>query len=315
MTSRAAELAKMLGRTNVRQPTTFFQTSTSSYERTTSSWWSIIYPVAIILIFLFVILLIVHYTVKPIFRFKFGDRGFIPLFEGNDGQLVWTSGPQLSTKKAGFDKLMPDGFTLQQDIFIRPSNAVGKVSRVFSYRSTNPVSVSMSTTTEDLIAQYPETNLLMYLAPDTNDLTVSVITGQDPTYRIESAPTILNVPVGKPFRVTVILMSNLLEVYLNGRLFGTKTLTGRPRMNNMDFYGAPEGIRETVQTMNLQYWARPLEVSEVAQAPPPLPDPTVFGPISAECPAVTNAVSSMVESVTETVQETLAPLTAAVTGT
>lgn len=283
MTSRAQELAKLLGRKNT--PYTFSAPSSFTQDSTTETGiWRYVYPAAGALLIIFLVLIIVHYTITPIFTFKFGDKGLFSLAETNDGQLVWKSGPVPASQPAGIKKLIPNGFTLQQDIVVKPSTSTGKVTRVFSYRASQPVSVNMNPNTEDLITQYGETNLLMYIAPDTNDLTVSVITGNADSYRIESAPTMLNVPVGQPFRITVVLMFNVLEVYLNGKLFGTKTLIQKPRGSSADFYGPPNGIRETVTTMNLVYWDRPLTSGEIANAPPPFPSTSLFGPMpGAEC--------------------------------
>lgn len=307
MTSRAQELAKLLGSMNLRQPTTFFSSPVTTYntgEGRQGGIWGVVYVAAIILLVTFAVLLIIHYTITPIFKFKFGDKGYIRIQDTNDGELVWTKGPAPSDVAADFKNLLSCGYTLQQDLFIKPATSVSKVTRVFLYRANNPMSVDMNPTTEDLITQYANSNILMYLSPDTNDLTVSVITGTNDTYRIESAPTILNVPVGKVFRLTVVLEPKLLEIYLNGRLFGSKVLKQTPRDMNTNFYAAPEGIRNTVTSMNLQYWNRILTASEIADAPPALADPNLFGPMpTASC--VTESATSIMDTVENSVTSTL----------
>jgi hypothetical protein len=298
MTDRARELAKMLG-----EPMKIFSgSSPSSYSNTTYSSNSstssfagpinVTYYIGMILIVLFVILLVVHYTgIYPVFSFMEGDGGYIPIVRTNDAQIVWTDGPARADLSGNVTKILPCSFTVQQDIYLENETTIGSKRRVFFYRSRNyiPNDGTASIDTENLIALYPDSNLLMYLLPNTNDLVVSAVTRDGGgTLHLESAPTILNVPIRKPFRLTVVFLPQVLEVYMNGKLFGTKTFKYPPIQTSSDFWGPPDVFRGTVRTMNFAYWDRPLTAMEVLKTPPALPDASKFNPSgmpSASCPS------------------------------
>ena len=273
--------------------------STSSYTNTFNSSTSsfagpinVTYYIGMILIVLFVILLVVHYTgIYPVFSFMEGDGGYIPIVRTNDAQIVWTDGPARADLSGNVIKILPCSFTVQQDIYLENETTIGSKRRVFFYRSRNyiPNDGSSPINIENLISSYPDSNLLMYLLPNTNDLVVSAVTkDKDNKKYLESAPTILNVPIRKPFRLTVVFLPQVLEVYMNGKLFGTKTLNYPPIQTSSNFWGPPDVFRGTVRTMNFAYWDRPLTAMEVLKTPPALPDASKFNPSgmpSASCPS------------------------------
>ena len=274
MATRAEELAKILGSTGSRVSYARSNTYSNSEEGLSSLLW----PVAVTLFVLFLILLVVHYTITPIFTFSFGDKGFIPLANTNDGQLVWTKGPVASDLSANVMKVLPNSFTVQMDIYVENTQTVGNTDRVFFYRALRSVIPNNNNT---IMKQYPESNLIVRLLPDTNDLVVSAITLQDPanpeTATLESTPTILNVPVRQPFRITIVLLPQVLEVYLNGKLFGTKTFRYTLKGGASYFFATPDIYRNSVRVMNVQYWDRPLTSVEVKNAGPALADVSLFG--------------------------------------
>jgi hypothetical protein len=275
MTTRAAELSKLLlPFQNMRGVTTPYVTS---YSEQPSFGWAGFFT---ILLVLFIVLLIVHFTIKPIFSFADGDDGFIPLGYRSDGQLTWDHGPVAADLSANVVKIIPCGITIQQDIYIENETVVSNQRRVFFYRSGSPLPNIVDDPTKDLITQFPETNLIMYLLPNTNDLAVSAITDNNGTYYIESASTLLNVPIRQPFRLTVVLYQRAIEVYLNGNLSGTKTFRYPVRMSKANFYGAPNAYRISVRTMNFKYWDRTLQAREITQSSPALADMNRFTPAS-----------------------------------
>lgn len=272
MATRAEELAKILGSTGSR--VSYSRMNNSSEGGVSSLLW----PVALTLFILFLILLVVHFTITPIFTFSFGDKGFIPLANTNDGQLVWTRGPVAADLSANVMKVLPNSFTVQMDVYVENTQTVGNADRVFFYRALRPVTPNNSTT---IMKQYPESNLVVRLLADTNDLVVSAVTLQDPsnpeTATLESTPTILNVPVRQPFRITIVLMPQVLEIYLNGKLFGTKTFRYTLKSGASYFFATPDLYRNSVRVMNVQYWDRPLTSLEVKNAGPALADVSLFG--------------------------------------
>ena len=242
----------------------------------------IMFSLSLFLLIVFIILLVVHYTVRPIFTFKFGQTGLFGLSNTNDGELFWTTEPAPIDISANILRMLPCAFTVQQDLFISNNMSMGSKRRVFFYRSRDPINVG-NKNTDPFHLDYPDSNLLMYLAPGTNDLSVSALTLKGTELYVESAPTVLNVPVNRVFRLTVILLERMLEVYLNGKLVGTKTFRYPLKQNSNYFFGTPQLFASSVKVMNLQYWDRPLSAVEVMKAPPALADPKKFGADISTC--------------------------------
>jgi hypothetical protein len=266
MASRATELAKLLGTraATVRLP---------SIEE--GGWMSYVFSVSILLLVLLAILLVVHFTIRPIF-----PEETLPFLMKQDAQLTWKAGPVAADLSANVTRILPNSFTVQQDIYIESETILSSSPRVFFYRSLTPITPPSSVSSNyDLLQQFPRSNLIMYLLPNTNDLVVSAVTQKsDEEFFLESAPTILNVPVRQPFRLTVVLLPQVLEVYLNGKLFGTKTFRYPLLNSNSYFFGPPNVYRTTVRTMNFSYWDRPLSSLEIKQAGPALASTSSFSP-------------------------------------
>jgi hypothetical protein len=238
-----------------------------------------LFSFSLVLIILFIILLVIHYTITPIFSFRGGDGGLIPLANTSDGQLVWTKGPPTADLSANVQRILPLGFTVQQDIYMDNESALSNRRRIFFYRSNTPVVVPTPTAPENLITDYPNSNLFMYLSPNTNDMIITAITKRgNNDYVLESAPTILNVPIKEVVRITVVLLPELMEVYFNGKLHGTRTFRFTPISTDTYFFSTPDAFRNSVRVMNFKYWDRPLSAMEIKNSSPPLADKSLFNP-------------------------------------
>ena len=225
---------------------------------------------------IFLLLIIVHYTYTPIFSFSAGDGGYIKLASGvSDSQIAWEDEPPGSTLITKFTNILPCGFTVSVDVFIDKDLSLSNMERMILYRGKSTV---VPDKTKTLQANYSESNLLVYLQNDTNDLVVSAITSDATGTFVESAPTVLNVPIRQPFRVTAVYLPNLLEVYMNGRFIGSRVLKGKPLQTGTQFLPPPEQFQQTVKILDVSYWARPLLAREIVAAPPPLPDASKFKP-------------------------------------
>lgn len=225
---------------------------------------------------IFLILIIVHYTYTPIFSFSAGDGGYIKLASGvSDSQIAWEEEPPGSSLITKFTNVLPCGFTVSLDVFVDKDLSLSNMERMILYRGKTTV---IPDATKTLQANYAESNLLVYLQKDTNDLVVSAITSDATGTFVESAPTVLNVPIRQPFRVTAVYLPNLLEVYMNGRFVGSRVLKGKPLQTATQFLPPPEQFQQTVKILDVSYWARPLLAREIVAAPPPLPDASKFKP-------------------------------------
>ena len=244
----------------------------------TSGYGEMLYSFAMALFIIFLILIVIHYTITPIFSLTPGDGGLVPLPTTKDGQLVWTDAPPPSDLSANVIRILPHGFTIQQDVYMDNESDLSNRKRIFFYRSTSPITVD-PTQPEDLLTQYPESNLFMYLSPNTNDLIVTAITKKPNNDLVfESAPTLLNVPIKQVIRLTVVFLPQLIEVYLNGKLHGSRTFIYPPLSSASYFYSSPTAFRGTVRAMNFKYWDRPLSAVEVKNSSPPLAEKSLFSP-------------------------------------
>jgi len=242
-------------------------------------WGSFFFSAGIMLLFIFTFLLIIHYTITPIFSFTKGDGGRIPLANTSDGQLVWTKAPPLADLSANVQRILPYGVTIQQDVYMDNESALSNRKRLFFYRSNAPI-VADSAQPDNLLVQYPDSNLFMYLSPNTNDLIVSAVT-ENPTNKdriFESVPTLLNVPIKQVVRITVVLLPEMMEMYMNGKLYGTRTFRYPLVPTGTYFFSTPDAYRNSVRVMNFQYWDRPLSSAEIKNASPPLTDKALYSP-------------------------------------
>ena len=242
----------------------------------TTGLGSTLFQFGIVLFIIFAVLLVIHYTITPIFSFRPGDGGKIPLGSQDGGQISWTEAPPVADISANTLRLLPSEFTIQQDICIKNPTTLANRKRIFSYRANAPI---VATGPEDLFVQYPDSNLFMYLSPSTNDLIVSAVT-RKPNNDIvfESVPTMLNVPANEVFRLTVVLLPQMMEVYLNGKLYGTRTFTYTLLTTNTYFFPTPDAFRDSVRVMNFKYWDRGLSAWEIKASPPALPTKEQFFP-------------------------------------
>jgi hypothetical protein len=167
------------------------------------------------------------------------------------------------------------------DVYMDNEASLSNRKRVFLYRAMNPVvtSASPQSGVEDLASQYPESNLLLYLSPNTNDLITTAVTVKpNGDTALESSPTLLNVPIKEVIRITVVLLPQMMEVYLNGKLHGTRTFRFTPKSSNAYFFSTPDAFRQSVRVMNFKYWDRALSAVEVLNSGPPLADKSLFRP-------------------------------------
>jgi hypothetical protein len=141
----------------------------------------------------------------------------------------------------------------------------------------NPKPVFIDGSIGDIFTGSNKYNLAIGLLRDTNDLYISTNTTTG-TRTTEQGVLLPNVPTQTPFRIGVVIMDSAFEVYMNGKLFATKTFQHRPKATSTYFWGPPDRFRNTVRVMNFTYWDRPLMAMEVPKTPPAIPDASKFNP-------------------------------------
>jgi hypothetical protein len=193
---------------------------------------SIFMGIATAALIITLILIVIHYTITPIFKIKSG-KGYIPIpGMGNNGQLLWTTYPhdpelqESSTILKGDKGDLP--YTMQMDMYFDDLNAginPDKLRPLFLRYS--PVVDPTSST-----VNY---SLGIFLEPNVNDMLVQIRT----TNRDTEVIRIRNVPSKKPIRVGVTVSPSHYEVYYNGRLVGTRALKNPLLQSVGILFGAP----------------------------------------------------------------------------
>ena len=210
-----------------------------------------------------VILLFVHFTLRPIFRLVPGGKGIIPIPGFSDGQVYWKPGtavaPLLESKLPASYPTQNWTFTL--DIFVNNPTALTSEPAIVFCRGNG---LKKGTIEENLVE--------VLLIPGSNDLVISVRN----TLRNSESVMLSNVPVQTPFRLGVVIMDVAMEVYVNGNLMKTRAFDGPP----IDFKGVfmpPQGdAAHLVKLSNLHLWNRVLSPSEIRAAQPALVNSSVF---------------------------------------
>lgn len=205
---------------------------------------------------LFVVCLIciaLHFMGVPIFSFVAGDSGPIYLPVPTTKQAKFTTAPITSDLSCNFVSVPATQYTISFDTFLKGDFITTNVPRVILYRSPYPVSLQTTDTMESLPSLFKDSNIIVYLNSLTNDLYVSALK-MDLTY-ITSNP-IKNVPLRVPFRITIVVSTNFLEVYLNGDLMEMLPFNGSiiSSPSTTYFFGPPPIVNQSVQLGNIQLW-------------------------------------------------------------
>jgi hypothetical protein len=241
-----------------------------------------------ILVVVIVILLFVNYFITPIFRFQPGGPGIIPVPGFDDGTLFWntTSPGMIQNKNLPISNQCFD-YTVNLDVFIQNPLQFSIAPRVFFSRGAELKQKPSGDTMLSVLANY---NLAAALLPDTSDMIVSVLNANNNMENV----IIPNVPVQQPFRLTMVVMQQGMEVYINGNLMKTRMFSAVPKSVLGDIYPSTGIEINVTKVRNLKIWSRLLSTSEIKQATPALSNANDFGagPMpSASC--LSNAVNDI----------------------
>lgn len=195
---------------------------------------------------IFLILVVVHYTIRPIFKLKPADKGFIPLpgiTQADDSEIYWEKLPHgdldendtiFGTGQRTISLLTTNpsnkNYSLCIDIYFNDLNAGANSNNIYRkvFCRYNPAA---STNTENGL----EWSVMMKLKPETNDLIVQVRSGD-----IDSV-ILTNVLPKTPMRIGLIVSDKYFEVYRDGKLVSTVILNTPPLSWTGAFWGDPGG--------------------------------------------------------------------------
>lgn len=246
-----------------------------------------------IFVVIMVILLFINYFITPIFRLRPGGPGIIPVPGFDDGKLFWnkTSPGQILDKDLPISA-QTFGYTINLDVFVENPLQFSTSPRLFFSRGATRKERTSGDTLLGVLDNY---NIAAALLPDTNDLIVSVLNKDN---NMESV-VIPNIPIQEPFRLSMVVMEQAMEVYINGHLMKTRTFIAPPKDVKGDIYPAAGVEANVIKVRNLKIWARLLTVSEIRQATPKLSTAKDFGagpmPTSTSCSTAASSTLSDAE--------------------
>ena len=214
--------------------------------------------------FIFLLLTFVHFTITPIFKLSAYDKGVIGISTQQDKISEWMKTPPAAEEQTKIDNPKSCDYTISFDVFIKSEYQPISAPRVLLYRSATKVDMSATSKTSDLGSLFPTSNILAYIDPAKNDLIIYAVTSKGSgAYVKEAVPPITNVPVGKPFRLSIAFMPNFIEVYIDGKLSATKLLAGTPVTTETQFWPPPTAVASVVSVGTFYYWPRALMASEL----------------------------------------------------
>lgn len=255
------------GGSSYYNPLTYQFESTTMENGMSSGVLQYVFYFIMIVIFLVFILVLVHYTIMPIFILNPGGKGIIPLPGSDDSKLFWQTPSSLAIIQ---DTATPLGSLIENWSFMldiqvdNPTANTDKPRILFTRGQTLVPSNSPYLATDTILTINPSFNVCVFLDRLTNDLYVSVQTtqkkGKSPSVETIVVP---NIPVGKSIRLGVFVGSRILEVYVNGYLVRSKafpdslvSVTG-PLQPPLDTI-----LSGTARVANLRVWKRPVSPAE-----------------------------------------------------
>lgn len=239
-----------------------FKGDTKTLATTQFTWGKVFAYLLAIIIVLFAILIFVHFFITPVFKFKPGGSGLIRVPGFDDGKLFWKDDSTLIPNKNTTISDMNCNYSLIMDIFIENPLQFSTRPRVLFDRGG--MKKAQPSNEDTLMSIYTNYNLVVALEPNVNDLIVSTL---NTTNNMESI-IIPNVPVQEPFRLGIVLMSKMMEVYINGELMKTHTFNIDLKDSVGDISGPSGPDTNVFKVRNLKIWPRPLTTGEIRESTP-----------------------------------------------
>lgn len=227
------------------------------------------YFILVLIIGLF-LLVLVNYTLYPIFRTRPGGKGIIPLPGTDDSKLFWNNINDIKSIKENDTPLgtLTQDWSMLLDVQIDNPTSQTNYPRILFTRGATLVPPTEPWKDSDtLLTLNPNFNICFWLERMTNDLNISIQTSSEDN-QPNSVPfvetiQIPNVPVGKGTRFGVMIGSRVIEVYVNGYLVKSKTLSKAPKAVVGDLQPPLNNIVSSVARVgNLRVWGRPLSPAE-----------------------------------------------------
>lgn len=240
-----------------------------------------------ILVILFILSLLVHYFVTPVYSLHPGTPGLIPVPGFDDGVIFWngSGGTGVIANKDTPIVNAYYNYSVIMDIFIQQPMKFSHRPRILLSRGAVPNPAPSGDTITGIFSNY---NLIVALDSKTTDLIVSVLNKNNQAENV----IIANAPVQMPFRLGILVMENAMEIYINGRLYKTKKYDSNLKDVKGDIASATGADIGIAKIQNLKIWSRVLSSPEVAQSKPEMATAASFHadkiPTSTACTTTPN---------------------------
>jgi len=226
-----------------------------------------------IVIILVIISIFIHFFITPIYSLRPGDPGIITIPLADNGVLFWDGANKQYPSPTSNGNIIKNAdlpiastyynFTFIMDMFIfNPTNFssanTNNLRLIVSRGATVRSSLNTGNTMLSILSNY---NFAIAMQPNTTDLIISVLNA----YNHSEDIIVENAPVQKAFRIGVIVMDNIMEVYINGKLVKTRKFeTSLMSVTGDIMYSS----LNTVYARNLKIWNQVLYSNQVFHATP-----------------------------------------------
>jgi hypothetical protein len=232
------------------------------------AWLKPLGIIAGILAVITVILLVIHYTYRPIFKTHPDSQGIIKVpFTSSGAKKFWEGADPvpIADSSVTLDRSITHNYSLTLDIIVLdPLKNITQYTPIFTRSGTGH------------IPTFPGNhNIAITLDKGKNDLIISTAT--EDTFESAILP---NIPIRQPFTVGIVLGSNYMEVYMNGKLRQTKAFASVPRPISGVMTPPTAAAADVVKVKNLRIW--PSAVSPAVMRDIGAPETSLFGDISAD---------------------------------
>jgi hypothetical protein len=247
----------------------------SSIPGTTQSapWKTYLIGALVVIITILIVLLLVHILVTPVFPYTLISSKLSGNAMGIDVEpqnaLYWQKATDIlndSSTVIGSGAGASFNYAFTIDIGINPmSNIQFNGLPIIMYHGPQQTLGTGTTVAGTLSNNY---NIAIALeSAITNDIIISVLNVDNEMENV----LLQNVPVGKGFRLGVVLTDRVLEVYINGRLAKTRALLKTPKPVSGYFIPPNESTISIVQVRNLHLFSGPIgayKMKQIANNPP-----------------------------------------------
>lgn len=247
------------------------QPSATTFASSTqpSTLGSILLRALLVFIVILILLICIHFTIRPIFKTSPEGPGILPTPSPyREDAVFWKTKRDVSPLPVANTPIGSSdsgyNYSLSLDIQIDDAHKYDNLPRILFYKGGQLKTMSPKNKEKVSVASMIDgPSLIMSLTRDTNDLHIAVVTQKNDLEGV----LLYNVPLRQPFRIGVILSDKRLEVYTNGLLSRTRALTNPPKAVQGIFWPSP---LTGIQLRNLHIWPSVIAPQEMRTALPAL---------------------------------------------